>query len=198
METLGTVAEDREDIAASVREPARFGHLFDRHVSAIHSYLSRRTSPEDADDLASATFVTAFRVRRTFDPALGSARAWLFGIARNEVLHYRRAGARSALARQRMPCVIEPEPSTDALERRLDAQRRVENALSLIGDELREVVLLIGVGELTYAECAGVLDIPIGTVRSRYARARRVLRDLIEENETDRTALSHTSHERTV
>ena len=68
-----------------------------------------------------------------------------------------------------MPSPVQPEPTTDALERQLDAKPLIEAALSLIGDELRDVVLLIGVAELTYAECADALRIPIGTVRSRYA-----------------------------
>ena len=96
-----------------------------------------------------------------------------------------------------MPSPVQPEPTTDALERQLDAKPLIEAALSLIGDELREVVLLIGVAELTYAECADALRIPIGTVRSRYARARRELRVLLDEPDLDNLAFN-TAEERTV
>jgi RNA polymerase sigma-70 factor (ECF subfamily) len=51
----------------------------------------------------------------------------------------------------------------------------------LIGEELRDVVMLIAIAELTYQECAAALVIPIGTVRSRLARARKELRALLEE-----------------
>ena len=190
-------ADDRDDLAASLSDPTRFGGLFDRHVHAVHRYLARRTSLEDADDLTAATFVTAFRARRSYDPAAASPRAWLFGIATNQVLHHRRSHARYARALNRMPSPVPPEPTTDALERQLDAKPLIEAALSLIGDELREVVLLIGVAELTYAECADALRIPIGTVRSRYARARRELRDLLDEPDLDNLALN-TAEERTI
>src|ERR1700691_2216632 len=110
--TTGRTADDRDDLAASLSDPTRFGGLFDRHVRAVHGYLARRTSLEDADDRTAPTFVTAFRSRRSYDPAAASPRAWLFGIATNQVLHHRRSHARYDRALTRMQTPAPPEPTT--------------------------------------------------------------------------------------
>jgi type IV secretory pathway TraG/TraD family ATPase VirD4 len=59
--TADSTADDRDDLAASLSDPTRFGGLFDRHVRAVHRYLARRSSLDEADDLTAATFVAAFR-----------------------------------------------------------------------------------------------------------------------------------------
>src|SRR5580698_6283636 len=120
--TAGSPADDRDDLAASLIDPTRFGSLFDRHVQAVHRYLARRSSPDEADDLTAATFVTAFRARRSYDPTAASPRAWLFGIASNQVLHHRRSYVRRTRALERMPSPVPPELTTDVLARQMDAK----------------------------------------------------------------------------
>jgi RNA polymerase sigma factor (sigma-70 family) len=196
-QSTADTTEDHADLEASLTDPDRFGGLFDRHVRSVHRYFARRASLEDAEDLTATTFVAAFRARASYNPAAASPRAWLFGIATNQVLHHRRSYARRARALDRIATPVRSELATDLVDGHLDAKALIDAALALIGDELRDVVLLIGVTELTYAECADALRIPIGTVRSRYARARRELRALIGEPAVNDFALNSTE-ERTI
>jgi RNA polymerase sigma-70 factor (ECF subfamily) len=185
MERDGTATRDpdadRADLLASVRDPSRFGQLFERHVIALFRYFARRVGPDAAEDLAGATFAEAFANRGRYDPALASPRAWLFAIATTKVLHHRRGLARRGVAEARLTDPVEPEAATEVLIRRLDDGARLDAALSLIGPELREIVLLIAIGELSYEECATALQIPLGTVQSRLFRARQALRGLLED-----------------
>src|SRR5205823_4455183 len=81
---------DAEVIASSDSDPSEFGVLFHRHFLAIHRYLHRRVGPDLADDLASETFVIAFRNRAKYDTSHDDARPWLFGVATNLVRSHRR------------------------------------------------------------------------------------------------------------
>ena len=170
-------------IAASIDTPVAFAALFDRHYDFVHRYLGRRVGLDIADDLASETFTTAFRVRVRYDLAHDDARPWLLGIATNLVRHHRRAEVRRLRAYERLE-VERTEGIDEALvAARVDAaaeQPRISWALPRIPDGDRDALLLLAWADLTYAEIAIALDIPIGTVRSRIHRARRRLRELLD------------------
>src|SRR5262245_22298254 len=85
---------DAELIRTSIVDPASFGKVFDRHYPAILRYIVRRLGPELAGDLASETFVVAFRRRAEYDSGRPSARPWLFGIAANLLREHHRAERR--------------------------------------------------------------------------------------------------------
>src|SRR3954467_13334339 len=76
---------DAEVIAASLREPARFGALFDRHATVLHRYLVRRLGPDEAEPMVGDIFRIAFQRRDTYDLQRPTARPWLYGIATNLV-----------------------------------------------------------------------------------------------------------------
>src|SRR3954452_22007945 len=76
-------ATDAAVVARSVQEPAAFAKLFERHFSVIHRFLTLRAGEQTAGDLASETFVIAFRRRAEYDVTRPDARPWLFGIAAN-------------------------------------------------------------------------------------------------------------------
>ena len=170
-------------IAASIDTPVAFAALFDRHYDFVHRYLGRRVALDIADDLASETFTTAFRVRARYDLAHDDARPWLLGIATNLVRHHRRAEVRRLRAYERLE-VERAEGIDEALvAARVDAaaeRPRIARALARIPDGDRDALLLLAWADLTYAEIAIALDIPIGTVRSRVHRARRRLRELLD------------------
>jgi RNA polymerase sigma-70 factor (ECF subfamily) len=172
---------DGAAIASSLERPERFATVFDRHYPAVHRYLARRAGAEHADDLASSTFVVAFERRRTFRTESASALPWLLGIATN-VLHDRRRRERrelGTLERLRAEHPTLPRGSTRDEALRHD-ERRLAEALADLDVAQRDVLLLYAWGELSYEEIAESIDVPLGTVRSRLARARAHLRSHLE------------------
>lgn len=153
---------------------------FDQHAAPLHRYLSARVGTHDADDLVAQTFLIALRRHETFNPALGEARAWLFGIATNELRHHHRKELRYLRAQSRMLAVEVPTASGDErVVDRLDADaaaRRVAADLRLMSAVDRDILLLNAWSDLTLAQIALALDLPPGTVRSRLSRARQALR----------------------
>jgi RNA polymerase sigma factor (sigma-70 family) len=158
-------------IVDSLADPSRFAVVVERHLSEIYRYLVLRVGETEAEDLTAETFTHAFSARRRYDPARGSVRAWLYGIATNLARHNRRDARRetdflaSAAAR---PAGTDPVDSAT----RLSDRARLMTALGSIDPGWRDVVFLIAVVGLTYEESAATLGIPVGTVRSRYSRAR--------------------------
>lgn len=174
-----TQPTDGELIERSVGEPECFAVLFDRHATSVHRYLGRRVG-DLADDLLSETFLIAFRRRVAYRPERVEVRPWLIGIATNVVHGYRRSEQRRyrALAR----ASAEPVPSgssTDESNDRLAAEAMrapLAAALAALKARDRDVLLLFAYAQLSYDEIAAVLDVPLGTVRSRLNRARRQTR----------------------
>jgi RNA polymerase sigma-70 factor (ECF subfamily) len=180
-----TEGSDAEVIERSLLEPEIFGTIFERHFSRICRYLRRRLGGALADELASETFAVAFDVRGGYDPSHPDAGPWLFGIATNLFRRHLRTERRQLNAFARYG--IDPDSSGQVdltvVENRIDASgegRRLAGALAKLSDGDREVVLLRAWGELTYQQIAEALAIPVGTVRSRLAHARRRLRELLD------------------
>ncbi len=167
-------APDSELIAASAAAPPEFAAIFDRHFDAVHAYLQRRIGPDLAEELAAETFLVAFDGRARFDSDRGEARPWLLGIATNLMRRHWRREAREfrAYARSATDPVLD---AFDGVEERLDAsgerRRLVEGLAELSGPE-RDALLLAAWADLSYAEIATALEVPVGTVRSRLSRAR--------------------------
>lgn len=162
---------DAEAIARSLRHPATFERVFERHFAVLFRYLRRRVGPHIAEDLVAETFTRAFAARRTYDTARPDARPWLFGIATNVLRAHWQHDLRPAVAPASGPGFDE----TAASDGRLDAAAAVAEraaALRTLPAEQREVLLLVAVAELTYEETAQALGVAVGTVRSRLSRAR--------------------------
>jgi RNA polymerase sigma-70 factor (ECF subfamily) len=173
---------DAQIVLASLEEPRDFAVLFDRHHLSIYRFLVRRIGPEPARDLASETFVVAFTRRGTYDLTQSSARPWLFGIAVNLLRNHSRSERRLLKAYAETGTdPIRQDPMSD-VDTRLDAQARgpeMAQALDSLRPDDRDVLLLHAWADMTYEQIASALSIPIGTVRSRLARARQVLRELL-------------------
>jgi RNA polymerase sigma factor (sigma-70 family) len=170
---------DGELIARSVSEPEQFATLFDRHAASVHRYLGRRVG-DLADDLLSETFLIAFRRRAAYRAEHVEVRPWLIGIATNVVRGHVRSEQRRYRAISR--AAAEPAPSghspDESHDRVAAAAMRAPLAAALAGLKARDrdVLLLFAYAQLSYEEIAAVLDVPIGTVRSRLNRARRQTR----------------------
>jgi RNA polymerase sigma factor (sigma-70 family) len=171
---------DAQAISASLRDPNSFRDVFERHHDEVRRYLQRRSGLETGEELAAQTFEEAFRTRSRFDPAYSDAGPWLMGIATNLLRHHYRAEAARLRAFERATAMASTI-GEDAIEARLDAQvaaHVLARALQEMSRGERDIVLLYAWADLTYAEIAHALQLPIGTVRSRLHRTRRRLREL--------------------
>ena len=150
------------------------GRLYGRHARELYHYLARRClDAATAGDLLQETFLQVVRQPDQL-AKVAMPRAWLFAIARNILArHYRRQRDPQPVAQ----LWYEPAEQKDD---RLIAMREAIRSLST---ELRDTLELRLEQELSYEEIAHVLDVPVGTVRSRLHNAVRQLRDLMNQPE---------------
>jgi RNA polymerase sigma factor (sigma-70 family) len=162
-------------VRGSVAQPALFSVLYQRHLRAVGRYVSRRVGTGIAEDLAAEVFVRAFRVRDRYRVEQETALPWLLGIANNLIADHWRAERRRLIALERTagaaPEIVEQGPPVLAPD--------LVRALRLLPAADRDALLLVVWGELSYEEAASALAVPVGTVRSRIARARGRLADAI-------------------
>jgi RNA polymerase sigma-70 factor (ECF subfamily) len=162
-----------------------FGELFDSFASHVYSHAFRLTGDwAAAEDVLSLTFLEAWRNREQISPEGGSLRPWLLGVATNVVRGHYRAQRRDqeVLARLGLPRDL-PDFAEDLSGRMDDAARvaAMHRSLARLRGPERDVLALCVWSGLSYAEAAGALGTPVGTVRSRLARARGKLADLAEK-----------------
>ena len=183
-------------VDASGDRAERFKTLALPHLDDIYTlarYLLRSAS--DADDAVQECYLRAFRHFDTFRG--GPVKPWLFAILRN-VCHAAYAGnARLVFTAEEEP-QAKPVWREDSRHARADdaAAARSETVRRLIGElpaEFREVIVLREINDLSYRDIATVIEAPIGTVMSRLARARGMLRDasISAEGEGIRHDLRH-------
>jgi len=171
---------DAQLISASLHDPDLFRDVFERHHDDVRRYLQRRSGADTGEELAAQTFEEAFRTRSRFDPAFPNARPWLMGIATNLLRHHYRAEAARLRALERAAAMASTVAEDDP-DARLDARVAADSlaqALQGMSRAERDIVLLYAWADLTYAEIAHALHLPLGTVRSRLHRIRRRLREL--------------------
>jgi RNA polymerase sigma-70 factor (ECF subfamily) len=178
-------ATDAEAIRRSLEQPEAFVAVFERHHGAVHRHLRRVVGEGLADELAAEAFARAFRARARFEPHHDSARPWLFGIAANLLREHRRAEVRRLRALERLAGAAprEAAPEAASLDPALAA------ALRRLAPRDREALLLHAWAELSYEEVAEALGVPVGTVRSRLHRARRLLREDLGRDRFPRPAM---------
>jgi RNA polymerase sigma-70 factor (ECF subfamily) len=169
-------------------EPERFAQIFDRHFATVFRFAERRVGRDQASEVASETFARAFAKRGAFRPEAVDALPWLLGIASKLILHERRRLVRYLAAVERTAAEIrsiDQDGELGSVDRRLDAPAgwaRMRTALLTLADTDRELLLLVTWDGLSYEETAAVLDLPLGTVRSKLHRAKARLRELLEQN----------------
>jgi len=183
---------DEETIARVLAgDTEAFGVLVDRHGRRVHAAILRMTGePETASDLAQETLLKAFTGLGSF--RRGSAfYTWLYAIALNQVRsEFRRrktARGRRALSLDGggdpdgqgggppEPVAGDSGPGENAV--RNEEAERLHLELARLDEEFREAVVLRDLEGLSYEEISGILEVPVGTVRSRLHRGRAALRE---------------------
>jgi RNA polymerase sigma factor (sigma-70 family) len=174
-----------DDAAERLRARARtgdadaFGELFDSCAKAVYNHAFRLLGDwTAAEDVMAQTFLEAWRSRAQIAADGGSLRPWLLGIATNLARGHRRASRRRAAALLRLGPLPDTPDFSDEAAGRLDDSRRIaalHRSLSRLRPDEFEVLALCTWSDLSYAEAAEALGIPVGTVRSRLSRARAKL-----------------------
>jgi len=176
--TLVCVSEERY-LSGSFEELAM--PLFDRLYNFAHWLTQDRA---EAEDLVQETYAKALKGFRSFQQGT-NFRAWIYQILRNTFLTSR-TGLKSAnsisldeeASPENLP-VASGTPESILLQR--SDQELVQRALEKLAVPYREVLLLCEFEEMSYQEISSTLAVPIGTVMSRLSRARRALRDTLQE-----------------
>ena len=174
---------DAELLAGSKEVSDLFGLLYDRHVDAVLSYFARRTGcAQTAADLTAETFAAAFASRRRFRDVGAPARAWLFTIARRQLIRYLRRQQVETRARRRLgvpPIELEPA-DLERVERLADLAPWwpvLVEAIGALPDGQAEAVRLRIGDDLPFAEVARRLGCSEGAARVRVSRALARLAD---------------------
>ncbi len=164
-----------EELMDEIRRGRRaaFETLFDRYRDSIWRFFRRRTAdPGRAEELAQDTFVAVLDGAARYERR-GSFRSYLFGIAYNVLL----ADRRKASHRVTDPLDAEPaDPDAGDPDRGI----WVRDALALLDEHDREVLMLREYEQLSYQEIADLRGLPLNTVRSQLFRARMALKSALE------------------
>jgi len=169
-----------DELVAELRQGSStaLGLLFDQYADRIYNYCFRRVgSWHQAEDLTSATFLEVWRARDRAAAYDGEALPWLYGVATNVCRNATRSQRRHLRAVGRLPLEQEPDHADGGAEA-VDSERRMREllaALQQLSARDRDVIVLISWSGLTYDQAARALNVPVGTVRSRLARARQRL-----------------------
>jgi RNA polymerase sigma factor (sigma-70 family) len=168
------VRSDAEAIAASVDRPDEFVLIFDRHFAAVYRFVARRLGADAGGDIASETFTRAFAQRARYRPETPTALPWLLGIANRLAANERRREARQLRAYAKAA-------SDETVDLEVGDRGALADALGRIEPRDRDALLLFAWADLSYAEVAEALAIPVGTVRSRINRARSLMQAALVE-----------------
>jgi len=179
---------DSELMRRCVDEPDLFAVFYERHHREVLSYVMRRTGcAQTAADLSSETFAAAFAKRSSFRAEAGPARAWLYGIAKNQLRKFARRKRVSRTYQRKLaidPIDLEPDELLE-VERLADMpslRAEVADALARLSGSEREAIELRIVQDKPYAEVAATLDITEGAARVRVSRGLTHLANLLEHH----------------
>jgi len=163
---------------------------FEREVSgelAVLFRVARRLGcgQEEAEDLVQTALIKAYKAWDRFDG--NHLRSWLIKILRNERLMVIRSQKETISLDEHEEIEVIQEGFWSELDGKLEAER-IMKALEKLSPPYRMAIHLCDVEELTYEEAAEIMDVPIGTVRSRLSRARQILREqLLAEAKAETT-----------
>lgn len=166
---------------------SEFHRLIEAQIPRLRRYAHALTrNRQRGDDLVQDTLVRALAREHLWQPGT-NLRAWLFTIMHNQNVNLLRRSSRDrgAMNIEDLSGTLPAPTTADPIARR--QLRELEVALGRLLGEQRQVVLLIGLEGMNYAEAAKILNIPIGTVRSRLSRARENLRRMTGINEKKHT-----------
>jgi RNA polymerase sigma-70 factor (ECF subfamily) len=176
-------ASDAELLGRTVDDPEAFGVFYDRFEADVLRFFYRATRRADiAADLTAEVFAAALASASAFNRELGSARGWLFGIARHELADAWERGRVEDRARRRLG--LEPLALTDEMIERVEqlgGERSTLELLEGLPDDQRRAIKGRILEERDYAELAAALSCSESVARQRVSRGLRTLRQRLEQ-----------------
>lgn len=175
------VHEDQYIERAKSGDEEAFSELMNHYETRVYRFLLRMTrSTEDALDLSQETFLRVYRSLSLFKNQSAFS-TWIFSIAHHLCVDHARKQARKkrftfhSVDEEDALALPDTNPTPDAVAENKLLASEIDRALSEITPDLREIFLLREVSGLSYAEIAETLELELGTVKSRIARARVAL-----------------------
>jgi len=155
-------------------EREAFGFLYRRHQAYVYRFARAMTgSAALAEDIVQEVFLALMRDLDRYDASRAGLRTYLFGVARN-LARYKTRSLRRLISLDQVEEAVGRDDPAAALSSN-EETRHLRRCLGALPARYREVIILCDLQELDYAETAVVLKVPIGTVRSRLHRGRRLL-----------------------
>jgi RNA polymerase sigma-70 factor (ECF subfamily) len=184
-----TSDSEPRQLAAEARNRVRFEEEALELADQVYRVARRLVSTrEEAEDLVQETYARAFRSWQSYTPGT-NMRAWLLRILTNLNIDRGRKQQRKPDAQpleegdyflyNRMQ-QTSGSPAEERIDQKL-SQDTIVTALSAVPHDFRDVIVLVDIGDFTYADAAQILDIPVGTVMSRLHRGRRILKRELAE-----------------
>ena len=173
------------EAVAAHQDRAAFAELFDHFAPRVKTFMRRSgASEESADELAQEAMMAVWRKAALFEPSSAGASAWIFTIARNlRIDALRRAWRIGAYETSDIDAEFQVDDASppDSQVAAIQAEKRVRAALAKLSDEQVQVLELSFYEDKAHAEIAQILQIPLGTVKSRLRLAMNRLRNLLDE-----------------
>lgn len=169
-------------------EAEAFEALFHRYKNLVYktAYLLLGDADE-AEDALQEVFVQVYRSLSTFRPEKGAFTTWLHRMTVNHCLNRRRRRRPVSLDEVSAEALSEPSPYPES---RMTEEAALQHALARLSDKLRAVVVLRYYWGLSYAEIVQILDVPLGTVKSRLHQALGILRRELADSQKASTPLT--------
>lgn len=165
-------------------ENTSFNDLVKLYRTPLYRFVLRHIgNPADAEDIAQQTFVEAYSALQSFR-GQSALSTWLYGIAMNLVRNYLNRAphrVRKYESDEVLAVMADEADGPQALIERMELFTRLYEEVDTLSDELRQTFLLVAIEGRSYEETAQLLDIPIGTVRSRLFRAREAIKARLPE-----------------
>lgn len=155
-----------------------------RHKLRVHRFVTwdQRVGTKDAEDVTQEVFIAAFTSARKFK-AKSSVKTWLYSVAKNTISNWHRAQRRHQQGRQELDDGLVELSGIPQPDREEQLRRSLDQALTFLvqhNEDLAQTLMLREWEGLSYEDIAQVMQIPIGTVRSRLHSARKLLMEQVD------------------
>lgn len=194
-ENSKTMSEKKKIKLSKPEKDKLFNEEFMPYVDSLYNFAYRLTHDEDdANDLVQETFLKAYRFFESYERGT-NAKAWLFRILKNSFINDFRKKSKEPSKVDYQE--VETFYNSEDTPKEATVDLRIDTVNSMMGDEVtialnalpldfRTIIILCDLEGFTYEELSKILDIPIGTVRSRLHRARNLLKDNLREYATSK------------